>query len=108
MVAGLVVGAQLSSRLLPRIGTKAAMAAGLTILAASLALFGTVSVHTGYGPAPFCLTLMGAGPGTAMTPGLDAIMGTMPEGELGAGRRSPARSARSAARSAWRCSATST
>jgi MFS transporter, DHA2 family, multidrug resistance protein len=32
-----------------------------------------------------CLTLMGAGLGTAMTPGLDAIMSAMPQGEFGAG-----------------------
>ena len=31
-----------------------------------------------------CLAVMGAGLGAAMTPGLDSIMGAMPEGEFGA------------------------
>ncbi|HEY5989283.1 MAG TPA: hypothetical protein VIV12_23320, partial [Streptosporangiaceae bacterium] len=73
------------SRLLPRIGTKVAMSAGFTLLAASLALFGTATVHTGYGFVALSLTVMGAGLGMAMTPGLDSIMGAMPEGEFGAG-----------------------
>jgi EmrB/QacA subfamily drug resistance transporter len=85
LVVGMLVGAQAVSRLLPRIGTKAAMAAGFTLLAGGLALFGTATVDTGYGLVALCLTLMGAGLGTAMTPGLDAIMGAMPEGEFGAG-----------------------
>jgi EmrB/QacA subfamily drug resistance transporter len=85
IVVGMLVGAQAVSRLLPRIGTKAAMSAGFTLLAAGLALFGTASVHTGYGFVALCLTLMGAGLGTAMTPGLDAIMSAMPQGEFGAG-----------------------
>jgi EmrB/QacA subfamily drug resistance transporter len=85
MVVGMLAGAQAVSRLLPRIGTKVAMATGFTLLAASLALFSTASVHTGYGFVALCLTLMGAGLGTAMTPGLDAIMSAMPEGQFGAG-----------------------
>jgi EmrB/QacA subfamily drug resistance transporter len=85
LVAGMLAGAQAVSRLLPRIGAKVAMAAGFTLLAAGLALFGTATVDTGYGFVALCLTLMGAGLGMAMTPGLDAIMGAMPEGEFGAG-----------------------
>ncbi len=85
IVVGMLVGAQVVSRLLPRIGTKVAMTTGFTLLAASLALFSTASVHTGYGFVALCLTLMGAGLGTAMTPGLDAIMSAMPSGEFGAG-----------------------
>ena len=85
LVAGMLVGAQAVSRLLPRIGTKVAMAAGFTLLAGGLALFGTATVGTGYGFVALCLTLMGAGLGTAMTPGLDSIMGAMPAGEFGAG-----------------------
>jgi len=85
LVVGMLVGAQAVSRLLPRIGTKAAMAAGFTLLAAGLALFGIATVDTGYGFVALCLTLMGAGLGMAMTPGLDAIMGAMPAGEFGAG-----------------------
>src|SRR6266568_4146808 len=85
LVVGMLVGAQAVSRLLPRIGTKVAMAAGFTLLAGGLALFGTATVDTGYGFVAACLTLMGAGLGMAMTPGLDAIMGAMPEGEFGAG-----------------------
>jgi MFS family permease len=84
-LGGAIVMPQAVSRLLPRIGTKAAMAAGFTLLAASLALFSTATVDTGYGFVALCLTLMGAGLGTAMTPGLDAIMGAMPAGEFGAG-----------------------
>jgi EmrB/QacA subfamily drug resistance transporter len=85
LVLGLLAGAQAVSRLLPRTGAKVAMSAGFTLLAAGLALFGTATVHTGYAFIALCLTLMGAGLGMAMTPGLDCIMGAMPEGEFGAG-----------------------
>jgi EmrB/QacA subfamily drug resistance transporter len=85
LVLGMLAGAQAASRLLPRTGAKVAMAAGFALLAAGLALFSTASVHTDYGFVALCLTLMGAGLGTAMTPGLDSIMGAMPAGESGAG-----------------------
>src|SRR6266702_1400915 len=85
LVVGMLAGAQAVSRLLPRTGTKVAMAAGFTLLAGGLALFGTATVDTGYGFVALCLALMGAGLGTAMTPGLDAIMSAMPQGESGAG-----------------------
>jgi EmrB/QacA subfamily drug resistance transporter len=85
LVAGLLVGAQAASRVIPHAGAKRPMTAGLAILAAGLALFSTASVTTGYAFVAVCLTVMGAGLGAAMTPGLDAIMGAMPAGEFGAG-----------------------
>jgi len=85
LVGGLLVGAPVVSRLLPRIGTKVAMVSGFAILAVSLALFSTTTVQTGFGFVGLCLALMGVGLGVAMTPGLDAIMGALPEGEFGAG-----------------------
>jgi EmrB/QacA subfamily drug resistance transporter len=85
MVAGLLAGSQTAGRLLPRIGTKLAMSGGYALVAAGLALFSTASVTTGYGFMALCLALIGTGLGAAMTPGLDSIMGAMPEGEFGAG-----------------------
>lgn len=85
LVVGLLVGAQLSSRLLRRIGSKVAMATGFAVLGVGLAMFGTASVSTGYGFIAVSLATQGLGLGAAMTPGLDAIMGAMPEAEFGAG-----------------------
>ncbi len=85
LVGGLLVGAPLVSRLLPRIGTKVAMFSGFVVLATSLFLFSRTTVQTGFGFVGLCLALMGVGLGMAMTPGLDAIMGALPEGEFGAG-----------------------
>jgi EmrB/QacA subfamily drug resistance transporter len=84
-VAGMVVGSQVVSRLLPRIGNKLTMAGGYALDAVGLALLGTTSVTTGYAFLALCLALIGAGLGAAMAPGLDSIMGAMPEGEFGAG-----------------------
>jgi len=85
LVVGLLIGSQLSSRLLSKIGAKVAMASGFGILAAGLALLATASVGTGFGFVGLCLGILGLGLGAAMTPGLDAIMGAMPQAEFGAG-----------------------
>ena len=85
LVLGLLVGAQLVSRLLRFVGTKLAMAGGFALLAVSLTLFSRASVNTGYSFVALCLAVMGIGLGAAMTPGLDSIMGAMPEAEFGEG-----------------------
>ncbi len=85
LVVGLLLGAQVSSRLLPRLGSKVTMATGFAVLGAGMAMFGTASVSTGYAFIAVSLAVQGFGLGAAMTPGLDAIMGAMPDAEFGAG-----------------------
>lgn len=82
---GVLVGGLGGSFLVRRIGNKLGMALGFAILAGGLGMLSTLSLQTGYTFVSIGLVVMGAGMGLAMTPGLDAIMGALPEGEFGAG-----------------------
>jgi hypothetical protein len=47
----LLIGSGLSTRLVPRLGTKLVVASGLAVLAGGLAILGTLEVHSGYSTA---------------------------------------------------------
>jgi predicted MFS family arabinose efflux permease len=78
VAAGLIAGAALSAPLTTRFGTKLAVAAGMVLAAAGLAVLTQVTVASGYGPVLAALLLAGTGIGVAMAPATDSVMGALP------------------------------
>ena len=85
MIAAVFVGALASDRLTARLGTKVMVAGGLLTSAAGLALLSRVGADTGYGLVAAGLAVSGLGIALAMIPALDAILGALPAGQVGAG-----------------------
>lgn len=85
MMAGLMVAAIASRRLLAKIGAGRGTVAGLLIIAASLALLAPIAVDTSMVWIGIVLTFFGAGMGVAMTSGMDAVLGSLPRTQAGAG-----------------------
>ena len=85
-VAGaLIVGAPLSARLVERIGTKAVVTGGLTLVGGGLLLLATASTASGYGLVASSLVVLGLGMGMTMAPATEAIMGALPRARAGVG-----------------------
>jgi EmrB/QacA subfamily drug resistance transporter len=78
VAAGLVVGGPLSARLTAAVGTKAVVAAGMTIIAAGLLLLTRADAGSGYAIVAAAQVLLGFGMGNAMAPATEAIMGSLP------------------------------
>ncbi|MCP9993707.1 hypothetical protein LUX09_29800 [Streptomyces albogriseolus] len=71
--------------LAPRLGMRAVSAAGLALLSASGAVLATTEATDGYGRALVATLLLGAGAGLVITATSDAIVGSLPETDLGVG-----------------------
>jgi EmrB/QacA subfamily drug resistance transporter len=84
-IATLVIGAPLAARIVERIGSKAVVTAGLSIVAVALWLISNVDVGSGYGPIAGSLALMGIGMGATMAPATESIMGSLPLAKAGVG-----------------------
>ncbi len=84
-VAVLVIAAPTAARLVERIGTKAVVAAGLTIVATGLLLISRVDVGDGYGTLAWSLAIIGFGMGATMAPATESIMGSLPLAKAGVG-----------------------
>lgn len=82
---GLLIGSGLSTRLVPRLGTKLVVASGLVVLAGGLAVLGTLEAHSGYSTVAIAFVVLGFGMGLAMAPATDSIMGSLPlaQGSVG-------------------------
>lgn len=83
-IATMIVGAPLSPRLVERLGLKAVVAIGLTLIAAALALTSGAGVDS----EPrilWSLALFGLGMGLAMPAAADAMLAAAPAGQSGAG-----------------------
>jgi EmrB/QacA subfamily drug resistance transporter len=76
--AAMIVFAPLSSKLVPRLGTRHVATAGMLLFATGLAVAATVGASTGYGRLGLALVLMGAGMGLAVAPATESIMGSLP------------------------------
>ncbi|MFC4058391.1 MFS transporter [Planomonospora corallina] len=85
MVAGLMAGGLAGEKLLGRLDLRVLMPAGLTVLAAGLALGGLTGVSSGYGFTAAWLTVAGFGVGAAMVPAMDGVLAVLPEDRTGAG-----------------------
>ncbi|MGF7123725.1 MFS transporter [Rhodococcus sp. BE178] len=78
------VGAAASARLVPRIGTRAAVAGGMAVAAIGVLLLVRVDAASGYADFVPTLVLLGIGVGLSVSPATDALMGSFPDSDLGA------------------------
>jgi EmrB/QacA subfamily drug resistance transporter len=81
----LALGAQVSPRLVDRIGTKLVVAAGMAIIAVGLLVAATASVRSGYGLVLVSILLTGMGMGLTISPATESIMGSIPRAKAGVG-----------------------
>jgi EmrB/QacA subfamily drug resistance transporter len=81
----LMVSSPMAPAVAARVGTKAIVAAGLTVAAGSLVILSTATVHSGYGIVLATILVMGVGIGLAMAPATDSIMGSLPKAQAGVG-----------------------
>jgi MFS family permease len=81
----LLVAGPLAGVLAPRLGLRVVSAAGLTLLCAASAVLATTEAADGYGRALVAMVLLGAGAGFVITATSDAIVGSLPERDLGVG-----------------------
>ncbi len=85
LVIAMMAGALGSDWLNRRLGTKVMVTAGLLGAAASMLLLSRATIDSGYTIVAVALALMGLGIAMAMIPALDAILGSLSEGEMGGG-----------------------
>ena len=85
LVITMMIGALASDWLNKLLGTKVMTSAGLVGGAASMWLLSRVTADSGYTPVAIALALMGVSIAMTMIPSLDAILGSLGEGETGGG-----------------------
>jgi DHA2 family multidrug resistance protein-like MFS transporter len=85
LVIAMMAGALGSDWLNHRLGTKVMATTGLLGGAASMVLLSRAGVDSGYGLVAVALAIMGFSIAMTMIPALDAILGSLPEGETGGG-----------------------
>lgn len=81
----LLVAGPLAGALAPRLGMRTVSALGLALLSASSVVLATTAAGDGYGRAMVAMLLLGAGAGFVITTTSDAIVGSLPEADLGIG-----------------------
>ncbi|GHC94403.1 MFS transporter [Streptomyces violaceochromogenes] len=81
----LLVAGPLAGVLAPRLGMRTVCAGGLALLSASAAVLATTEATDGYDLALVAMLLLGAGAGFVITATSDAIVGSLPETDLGVG-----------------------
>ncbi|MFI0723056.1 MFS transporter [Streptomyces sp. NPDC021224] len=85
LIAGLMAAAALSEQLVPRLGARVVVPAGLLVLAAGTLLGAATGSGAGYGYAAVWLTLTGLGFGLATVPATSLVMASLPPGASGRG-----------------------
>jgi EmrB/QacA subfamily drug resistance transporter len=85
VAAGLIVGGPLSAKLADKFGTRAVVAAGLTVVAAALFLLSGAETDSGYSLVATSLVLLGLGMGATMAPATESIMSSVPRDNAGVG-----------------------
>jgi DHA2 family multidrug resistance protein-like MFS transporter len=85
LVIAMMAGAIGSDWLNRKLGTKVMATAGMLGGAASMFLLSRAGVDSGYGLVAVALAVMGFSIAMTMIPALDAILGSLPEGETGGG-----------------------
>jgi Na+/melibiose symporter-like transporter len=85
LIGGLMVAAMLSETVVPRLGARSVIAAGLLILAVGALLGATTSSTDGYGFTALWLSITGVGFGSAMVPATSMVLGSLPSGKTGSG-----------------------
>jgi EmrB/QacA subfamily drug resistance transporter len=85
MALALLVAGPLAGVLGQRLGMRTVSAAGLALVAAAALVLATITTADGYGRVLAVILLLGAGAGFVITATSDAIVGSLPEAELGVG-----------------------
>jgi MFS transporter, DHA2 family, multidrug resistance protein len=85
IIGGLLVGAQLSDRIAPRVGPAVTVAFGFVLLAGGLLAGATTGPHTGYGFAAGWMAVLGAGLGFALPAAMDVAIGALSPERSGVG-----------------------
>ncbi|MEV0404399.1 DHA2 family efflux MFS transporter permease subunit [Actinoallomurus sp. NPDC050550] len=85
MALALLATGPLAGLLLQRLGLRVVSAAGLALVLAALITFGTTADGDGYGRVVAVIVLLGAGAGFVITATSDAIVGSLPDTDLGVG-----------------------
>jgi len=85
LIAAMMVGAVSTDSVAKRIGTKVTVAGGMLGCAVGMIILSRVGVDTGYGLVALSLAIIGLSIAFTMIPSLDAILGSLPAGETGAG-----------------------
>src|SRR6266852_4833076 len=85
LIAAMMVGAVSTDSVAKRIGTKVTVAGGMLGCAVGMVILSRVGVDTGYGLVALSLAIIGLSIAFTMIPSLDAILGSLPAGETGAG-----------------------
>jgi EmrB/QacA subfamily drug resistance transporter len=85
MMAGLIVAARVSERVVGALGNKIPVVAGLVVIAAGLGWGAATDTGTGYGEVAGWLAVIGFGFGLTLTAAMDAVLGALPPDRAGAG-----------------------
>jgi EmrB/QacA subfamily drug resistance transporter len=85
MAAVMMPVSRLTPRLTARFGARAVCAAGLTLIAAGMAIMAQLDAHSSYWLMAGGLIVLGAGMGAAMTPATSAITEALPPAQQGVG-----------------------
>ncbi len=82
---GMLVSANLATRIAHRVGLRRTMVTGMGLAACAQAILATTSSGTGYLQIGLAYGLMGFGTGLTVAPASNAIVGTLPKDQMGAG-----------------------
>jgi EmrB/QacA subfamily drug resistance transporter len=85
VIGGLLVGARVADRLVPRLGAKVVVALGLTLMAAGLAVGATTDTGTGYGYVATWVSIAGLGLGFTLPPAMNAALSALSVRRSGVG-----------------------
>ena len=85
LIAAMMVGAISTDWMAKRFGAKIMVASGMLGNAVGMFMLSRVGVDTGYGLVAAALAVTGISIAFTMVPALDAILGSLPAGETGAG-----------------------
>ncbi|MCO5317458.1 MAG: MFS transporter [Microthrixaceae bacterium] len=83
--AAMMVTAPTSSRIVERVGTKATVTTGLTLVTLGLLSMSTLQVDSSYAQVLWRLVVMSVGMGLTMAPATDSVMGSLPLAKAGVG-----------------------
>ena len=85
VIGGLMVGARIAGKLVPRIGAKLVVALGLLLIAGGLFAGAATGPDTGYGYVAIWITLAGLGLGFTMPPSMNAALSALSAQRSGVG-----------------------
>ncbi|GIM93407.1 MFS transporter [Paractinoplanes toevensis] len=85
VIGGLLVGARTAEKLAARIGSRAVIAGGLTLMTVALLIGAQTSATSGYGFIAIWVSLAGLGLGFTLPPSMDAALGALTAERSGVG-----------------------